>query len=210
MQLVQDHTAHASSMQVEYYLTVSMKSCRVAFKIAYSVGSMRLERIQHRLLKVSWVPFNNKASICKGLLGGHVVTWMERYFSKQCDIMPTTGSLHLSDNFTHREVYQTYTNDMLLDSVPYIQYQHFNRLWRLQFNNVVILRKVRMSVYSVCASLKSMAKSGRTNVEIKNYKTLLKEHRESQALERSKAMHHCQNALQSSERYMCMIIDCMD
>ena len=39
------------------------------------------------------MPFNNKASICKGMLGRHAVTWMERYFSKQCDIMPTTGRL---------------------------------------------------------------------------------------------------------------------
>ena len=103
--------------------------------------------------------------------------------------MPTTGRLHLSDNFTHREVYQTYTNDMLLDSVPYIQYQHFNRLWRLQFNNVVIPRKVQMGVCFVCASLKRMAKSG-IDDEIKNYKNLLKKHRESQASERSKGMHH--------------------
>ena len=63
-------------MQVEYYLTLSMKSCRVA------------------------------------------VTWMERYFSKQCDIMPTTRRLHLSDNFTRHEVYQAYKDDMLLDTVP--------------------------------------------------------------------------------------------
>ena len=128
MQLVQDHTTRAISMQVEYYLTLSMKSCRVAFKIAYNIGSMRLERIQHQLLKGSWVSFNNKASICKGLLGRHVVTWMERYFSKQCDIMPTTGRLHLSDNFTLHEVYQTYKDDMLLDNVHFIQYRHFNRL----------------------------------------------------------------------------------
>ena len=99
---------------------------------------------------------------------------------------------------------------MLLDIVPFIQYRHINRLWRLQFNNVVIPRKVRMGVCSVCVNLKSMAKSGRTDVEIKNYKTLLKEHRESQALERSKAMHHRQKALQSSERYMCLIIDGTD
>ena len=57
---------------------------------------------------------------------------------------------------------------------------------------------------------KAWKKGGRTDDEIKNYKNLLKEHLESQSLERSKAMHHRQKALQSSERYMCMIIDCMD
>ena len=92
---------------------------------------------------------------------------LERYFSKQCDIMPTTRRLHLSDNFTHHEVYQAYKDDMLLDSVPYIQYRHFNRLWRLEFNNVVILCKVQMGVCFVSTSLKSMAKSGRTDDEIK-------------------------------------------
>ena len=135
---------------------------------------------------------------------------MEIYFSKQCDVMPTTGRLHLSDNFTRREVYQAYKDDMLLECVPYIQYRHFNRLWRLKFNNVVIPRKVRMGVCSICASLKSLAKSGSTDEEVTKYKTLLREHRESQALERSKAMHHRQKALQSPERYMCLIIDGMD
>ena len=39
-----------------------------------------------------------------------------------------------------------------------------------------------MGVCSVCASLKSMTKSGTTDEEIKNYKNLLKEHRESPKL----------------------------
>ena len=47
-------------------------------------------------------------------------------------------------------------------------------------------------------------KSGTIDEEIKNYNNLLKEHRESQVLERSKAtMHHRQKALQSTERYNC-------
>ena len=68
---------------------------------------------------------------------------------------------------------------MLIECVPYIQYRHFNRLWRLRFNNVVIPHKVQMGVCSVCASLKSMAKSGITDEEIKNYKNILKERHES-------------------------------
>ena len=99
---------------------------------------------------------------------------------------------------------------MLLQCVPYVQYRHFNRLWKLQFNNVVIPRKVRMGVCLVCASLKSMAKGGKTDDEIKNYKNILKDHRKSQALERSKAMHHRQKALQSLGKYICIVIDGMD
>ena len=76
-----------------------------------------------RLLSTSNDSFNNKVYGCKGLIGCNAGRWMEIYFSKQCDIMPTTGRLHLSDNFTCREVYQAYKNDMLLESVPYIQYR---------------------------------------------------------------------------------------
>ena len=121
--------------------------------------------------------------------------------------MPTSGRLHFFDNFNRHEVYQAYKDDMLLEIVPYVIYRHFNQLWRLQFKNVVIPRKVWMGVCSVCASLKSMAKSGRNYEEIKTCKNLLKEHRESQALERSKAKHHQQKTLQSLEKYMCLIID---
>ena len=67
-----------------------------------------------------------------------------------------------------------------------------------------------MGICSICASLKNMAKGGRSDEEIRNYKILLKEYRESQSVEQSKALHHRQKALLSLERYMCMIMDGMD
>ena len=115
MQLVKEYLEVSCAQQVEYYLTLTMKCCRVAFKIAYSIGNMRLQRIQHRVLNGWWVPLNNIESPYKGLIGRHVVRWMEIYFSKQCDVMPTTGRLHLSDNFTRCEVYQAYKDDILLE-----------------------------------------------------------------------------------------------
>ena len=112
------------------------------------------------------MPIKKHLAGSKGLIGSHAIRWMEIYFSKQCDVMPTIGRLHLFDNFTRHEVYQAYKDDMLLEIVPYVQYLHFNRLWRLQFNKVVIIpRNVRMGVCSVCASLKCMAKSGRNDEE---------------------------------------------
>ena len=51
MQLVRDHATGASSTHVEYYLALRTKCCRVAFKIAHSIGNMRLQRIQLRLVK---------------------------------------------------------------------------------------------------------------------------------------------------------------
>ena len=140
---------------------LSTKCCWVVFKIAHNIGSMRLQRIQLRLVKRSCIPFDMNSSGIKGLIGRHCINWMDWiYLSKQCDIMPTTGRLHLSNNFTRHEVYQEYKGDMLSQGVPYIQYRHLNRLWRLQF----IPCKVWMGVCSICASLKSMAKGGIRNL----------------------------------------------
>ena len=139
---------------MEYYLSLSTKCCWVASKIAYSIGNMRLQRIQLRLVKGLWIPFHNKyyESGSKVLIRGRVVRWMDMYFSKQCDIMPPTWRLYLSNNIPCREVYQAYKDDMLLECLLDVQYQHFNQSWRLQFNNVVIPRKVRMIVCSICPS----------------------------------------------------------
>ena len=45
-QLVLDDTGGAISMHVEYYLALCTKCCQVAFKIAYSIGNIRLQRTQ--------------------------------------------------------------------------------------------------------------------------------------------------------------------
>ena len=31
----------------------------------------------------------------QGLVGQHAVIWMKNYFGMHCDVMPTTGRLHL-------------------------------------------------------------------------------------------------------------------
>ena len=88
------HMQLVKVQHVEYYLSLSVKSCRVAFKIVYRIGNMRLQRIQHQLVKGWWVPFNNIESACKGLIGLHAIRWMEIYLVKQCDVMLTTRRLH--------------------------------------------------------------------------------------------------------------------
>ena len=91
MQLVKDHAVGANLTHVEYYLGLSTKCCRAAFRIAHNIGNMRLQRIQERMVKGSWIPFNTNASGGKGIIGRHCINWMHVYFSKHCDIMPTIG-----------------------------------------------------------------------------------------------------------------------
>ena len=114
----------------------------------------------------------------KGALGRNAIGWMKIYFNLNCEVMPTSGRLHLSDNYTRREVYDSYRSDMISTSDKYVTYSQFTRLWSTQFTNVVIPRKVRMGYCSICANLKSMAKGAKTtkekDIHKKAYRTIEK------------------------------------
>ena len=66
-------------------------------------------------------------------------------------------------------------------------------------------------VCALCVNLKSMIKAVKTvNVQKENYKRILKEHRDVQAQEQMKVMHHREKALKFPSRYICLMIDGMD
>ena len=65
----------------------------------------------------------------KGALGRNAIGWMKNYFKLNCEVMPTTGRLHLSDNYTRREVYDAYKSEMYTSSAKYVTYSQFTRLW---------------------------------------------------------------------------------
>ena len=135
----------------------------------------------------------------KGAIGSHVIVWMKSYFQLNCEVMPTTGRMHLSDNYTRREVYDVYRSDMVGSRNKSITYSQFTRLWRARFSNVIIPRKVRMGYCSICANLKSLAKGAKTSMEKDMSKKLLQEHREAQSLEQKKVIHHRENCLKRPE-----------
>ena len=135
------------SDQVEYYLG-SMQICRSAFKIIHGLGNARLARVQKRLRC-----FRNPRLI--GPVGQMAVSWMENYFAMNAEVLPTSGKMHLMDNYTRYEVFSLYKEDILESNEKFASYSHFSRLWKNFFNNVKIPKKVRMGVCSVCANLKS-------------------------------------------------------
>ena len=103
----------------------------------------------------------------------NVISWMKNHFKLNCEVMPTAGRLHLSDNYTRREVYDVYRSDMLTSSDKYVTYSQFTRLWSTIFTNVVISRIVCMGYCSICANLKSMNKGVKTTKEKDINKQLL-------------------------------------
>ena len=140
LQLLQESSSR-NNVTFEYYINISERCCRKAFKIVLGVGNMWLNRIQCRCLSRDiFVDKQLDVVTGKGLVGQHVVTWMQNYFRLHCDVMPTTGRLHLSDNYTRDELYQIYKEDMQCKGERYIQYNQFTKLWNVRFDNVVIPR----------------------------------------------------------------------
>ena len=74
----------------------------------------------------------------KGASRINAIGWMKNYFKLNCEVMPTTGRLRLSNNYTRREVYDAYKSVMLMSSDKYVTYSQFTRLWSSQFSNFVI------------------------------------------------------------------------
>ena len=209
LQIVSDKATDIS-MSFEYYLFTARQCCRVAFKIALCVSNMRLHRVQQRVLNGNNPVEDDNLPSMKGASGRNAITWMKTYFKFNCEIMPTTGRLHLSDNYTRREVYYSYRSEMSNCGEKYVTYSQFTRLWSSHFSNVIIPRKVRMGYCSICANLKSVCKGAKTVTEKELNKKLLQDHRDAQALERKKAMHHREKSINYPTNYMCLMIDGMD
>ena len=134
---------------------------------------MRLHRVQQQVFNGD---LNNDGDVVpsmKGALGRTAIGWMKNYFKLNCEVVSASGRLHLSDNYTRREVYDAYRSDMLMTSDKYVTYSQFTRLWSTQFTNVVIPRKVRMGYCSICANLKSIAKGAKTTKETEIHKKSL-------------------------------------
>ncbi|KAH7284934.1 hypothetical protein KP509_33G003100 [Ceratopteris richardii] len=98
----------------EYFFTQGMPCCRAAFKIAMGVGNFRIHRVQQGFLNGDLILDTFHVGT-KGSVGRHAMNWMMNYFSLHCEVMPTTGRLHLSDNFTRREkhILQNQKRDIL-------------------------------------------------------------------------------------------------
>ena len=107
MQMVSDKTS-GIKVSFEYYIYHAQQICRVAFKIALCVSNMQLNRVQQRLLSGDQMLKRKEVPSMKGAIGRHAIGWMEIYFQFNCEVMPTTGRMHLSENYTRREVYDVY------------------------------------------------------------------------------------------------------
>ena len=136
------------------------RCCHKAFKIAFGVGNMHLNRIQQRCFSgdlFSKSPVEELTT--KGLVAQHAIKWLQNYFWLHCEVMPTTGRLHLLDSYIREELFHFYKDELQSKGKRFIKYCQFTRLRKLKFDNVMIPRKVRMGVCALCTNVKSLIKA---------------------------------------------------
>jgi hypothetical protein len=96
----------------------------------------------------------------------------------------------LPNNYTREKLSQIYKQERESQKERYVHYCQFTRLWNANFDNIVISRKVRMGICTICANVKSMVNAVRIdNTENDACRKALKENRDSETQERMKAMH---------------------
>ena len=61
---------------------------------------MRLHRVQQRVLNGDLSINCRNIPSMKGASGRNAISWMKNYFKLNCEGMPTTGRLNVSDNLT--------------------------------------------------------------------------------------------------------------
>ena len=88
---------------------------------------MRQNRVQQRLLSGDQMLKCKEVPSMKGAIERHVIGWMKFYFQFNCEVMPTTGRMHLSDNYKRREVYDVYRSEMVVSSNKSVTYNQFTR-----------------------------------------------------------------------------------
>ena len=70
--------------------------------------------------------------------------------------MPNRENIHIPNNFSRHEIYNLYKAFVqeAEGNNNFIRYAYFTRLWKIDFNNVCIPKRLRMGVCIICTSLK--------------------------------------------------------
>ena len=125
-------------------------------------------KLRYMLVTCGYMEYNNvflvgiRCSIVKRFqvwklqLEDMLLVGMKIYFQFNCEVIPITSRMHLSDNYTRREFYDVYRSKMVVSSNKSVTSSQFTRLWRAWFRNVIILRKVRRKGRQLESILKKM------------------------------------------------------
>ncbi|KAL3676464.1 hypothetical protein R1sor_026412 [Riccia sorocarpa] len=192
--------------RVTYRLSQNIFVCRKAFKLIFSVGNNRLQRM--------WVEDKHPAAMNTVVKQPSaqafiLLQWLDSFFLSHCEKQPGDGEYHLPYNFTKKEVYDHYKTDMSqMQSV--LQYSSFKRYWRKYYPLVPIPTTNKFSVCDFCELYKSKRDKAVTKLEKDEAIEALQLHMKQQAEERAAAGRRRWKALDTPKDYAYIQIDGMD
>ncbi|KAL3682469.1 hypothetical protein R1sor_000491 [Riccia sorocarpa] len=192
--------------RVTYRLSQNIFVCRKAFKIVFSVGNNRLQRM--RLEDKHHAALNTvvRQPSAHALI---LLEWLDSFFLSHCERQPGDGKYHLPNNFTKKEVYDHYKTDMSqMQSV--LQYSSFKRYWLKYYPLVTIPTTNKFSVCDFCELYKTKRDKAVTKLEKAEAIEALQLHRKQQAEERATAGRRRWKALDTPKDCAYIQIDGMD
>ncbi|KAL3696201.1 hypothetical protein R1sor_010277 [Riccia sorocarpa] len=169
--------------RVTYRLSQNIFVCRKAFKIVFSVGNNRLQRMR---LEDKHPAALNTVVRQPSAQAFILLEWLDSFFLSHCERQPGDGKYHLPNNFTKKEVYDHYKTDMSqMQSV--LQYSSFKRYWLKYYPLVTIPTTNKFSVCDFCELYKTKRDKAVTKLEKAEAIEALQLHRKQQAEERAAA-----------------------
>ncbi|KAL3687559.1 hypothetical protein R1sor_013868 [Riccia sorocarpa] len=192
--------------RVTYRLSQNIFVCRKAFKIVFSVGNNRLQRMR---LEDKHPAALNTVVRQPSAQAFILLEWLDSFFLSHCERQPGDGKYHLPNNFTKKEVYDHYKTDMSqMQSV--LQYSSFKRYWLKYYPLVTIPTTNKFSVCDFCEFYKTKRDKAVTKLEKAEAIEALQLHRKQQAEERAAAGRRRWKALDTPKDCAYIQIDGMD
>ncbi|KAL3682515.1 hypothetical protein R1sor_000537 [Riccia sorocarpa] len=190
--------------RVTYRLSQNIFVCRKAFKIVFSVGNNRLQRMR---LEDKHPAALNTVVRQPSAQAFILLEWLDSFFLSHCERQPGDGKYHLPNNFTKKEVYDHYKTDMSqMQSV--LQYSSFKRYWLKYYPLVTIPTTNKFFVCDFCELYKTKRDKAVTKLE--KAIEALQLHRKQQAEERAAAGRRRWKALDTPKDCAYIQIDGMD
>jgi hypothetical protein len=135
------------------YSVNGKRFCRTGFKKLYSVGNDRLQRVsQDIFLRVKNEVFSKE----KSCLNLSFVQWMNTFLSINVESLPNKDIFHLPHNWTKKEVYNLFIDNLLLREEATISYKYFCKLWKQEFSRVRIPKRSRFSTCRPSSQFKAL------------------------------------------------------
>jgi hypothetical protein len=133
--------------------------CSVAFAKLYGLGSQRVAAISNHVKKGISMYYHKRMSRVRSMTvsSAEILSWMQKYFALNTEIMPNSDRYHLADSLTRKAVYELFLlrNRHVYYDTKQPSKQRFLKIWREQCPLICIPSVKRFSVCAQCSLFKA-------------------------------------------------------